>query len=80
MSLPPESIQVGQCYLMAAGQVRRVLAILPDGRVQYEQRAGHRPRWNVLRSGILGLRSFSSTVERRVPCDWTPDAGSRTPG
>ena len=71
MGVSPESIQVGQCYLMVAGQVRRVLAILPDGRVQYEQRAGHRPRWNVLRSGILGLRSFSSTVERPVPCNWT---------
>ena len=69
MSLPPESIQVGRCYLIEAGQVRRVLAILPDGRVQYEQRAGHRPTWQVRRSGILGMRLFSSSVERPVPCD-----------
>jgi hypothetical protein len=38
MSLPPESIEVGQCYLMRSGYVRRVVAFHP-GRVQYETRA-----------------------------------------
>ena len=41
MSVPPERIEVGKCYLMESGQVRRVLRIMPDGRFQYEHRMGH---------------------------------------
>ena len=72
MSLPPESIAVGKCYLSETGTIRRVLRILPDGRVQFEWRNCTRKvsyRW---RSEILNLRSFTSSVERPVPCDWTP--------
>jgi hypothetical protein len=38
MSIPPESIEVGQCYLMLSGYVRRVIALHP-GRVQNATRA-----------------------------------------
>jgi len=73
VSIPAESIYVGQCYLTEAGPIRRVLAILSDGRVQYEQRAAHLPTWYVRRSGVLDLRFFAAAVERPIPCNWTPE-------
>ena len=72
MSLPPESIQIGQCYLTDAGKVRRVMG-LPSGRVQFQQRPGHWKGWKASRPDILDLRSFAFTAERPVPCDWTPE-------
>jgi hypothetical protein len=72
MSIEPQSIQVGQCYLMQSGVVRKVTA-LPPGRVQFEQRAGAVYRASGWKRGILDLRSFAFSVERPVPCDWTPE-------
>lgn len=72
MSVPPESIQVGECYLTHMGTVRRVTGLLP-GRVQFQQRPGHRTAWVGYRNHILDLRSFAFAVERPVPCDWTPE-------
>jgi hypothetical protein len=72
MSIAPESIQVGQCYLTNMGTVRWVTGLLP-GRVQYQQRPGHRPTWANHRTDILDLRSFAFSVERAVPCEWTPE-------
>lgn len=75
MSVPPESIQVGHCYLIPSGNVRRVHAIL-EGRVQYETRARPRagPGW-AWRPGIVDLKTFAAMVERPVSCDWTPETG-----
>ena len=73
MSIPPESIQVGQCYLTLSGQVRRVMRLLPDGRAQYEARGGAVARAFNWRTDVLGLRSFAFSVERAVPCNWTPE-------
>jgi hypothetical protein len=70
MSIPPESVEIGQCYLTVSGTVRRVTA-LPHGRVQFRQRAGRRPTWANYKTEILELRSFAFSVERAVPCDWT---------
>ena len=80
MTTPPESIQVGQCHLARALgyrkplRVRRVLGILPDGRVQFDQRRGPIPAgrpWR--RAQAMDLAAFASQVERPVPCDWTPE-------
>ena len=76
MSIPPESIQVGQCYLAKgdkAVRIRRVIRIMPDGRVQYEQRS---PK-TLWQSGIQERRSFAAMLEREVPCDWAPEADER---
>ena len=75
MSIPPESIQVGKCYLALSGSVRRVARILPDGRVLFEWRNGaHLPRRrNRWRSDIEEISVFVSFAEREVPCNWTPD-------
>jgi hypothetical protein len=56
MSVAPESIQAGQCYLMRTGHVRRAITLHP-GRGQYETRgqASKRGGW-AWRSGIVDLR------------------------
>lgn len=68
VSIETEDIEVGRCYLTDHNTVRRVVRVLPDQRVQYEWRAGHRTNW---RAGILSLREFALAAERFVPCDWT---------
>lgn len=73
MSVPPESIHVGQCYLMASGQVKRVLAILAAGRVHYEYRITGRPIVKNWKPGTQELRTFAALVARPVPYDWTPE-------
>ena len=74
VSLPPESIQVDQCYLADNGQVRRVVRLLSDRRIQYDSRPGHRllKEW---RAGVMDLRTFAFAAERPFPCDWTPETG-----
>ncbi len=79
MSIHPESIEVGKCYLMDSGQVRRVLRIMPDGRFQYEHRMGHAAP-KVWRPGTQGSHSFAAMVEREVPCDWTPERDNEERG
>ncbi len=78
MALPAESIEVGKCYLVRTGQrdqpkgVRRIVRIMPDGRIQFEHRIGPAGAvgWKV---GIQDARSFAFLLEREVPCDWTPE-------
>jgi hypothetical protein len=73
MSVPPESIEVGKCYLAGSQlgpRVQRVVAILPNRRVQYEWRKRQGRKW---KPGVLDLREFAFGVDREVPCDWTPD-------
>jgi hypothetical protein len=73
LSIEPASIQAGHCYLTTNGQVRRVLRLLPDGRVQYEFRNGAVARALGWKAGVLDLRSFAFLAERVVPYDWTPE-------
>ncbi len=72
MPIPPESIKVDRCYLTSEGKIRRVMALLRDGRVQYQWRRGYtlKSPWRV---GIEIARSFAAAVEREVSCDWTPE-------
>ncbi len=73
MPVPPESIQIGKCYLAGrqlGPRVPRVVAILPDGRVQYEWRKRQTQKW---KPGILDAREFAFGVDQEVPCDWTPE-------
>ena len=73
MTVPPESIEVGKCYLAGpqlGPRVQRVAAILPDGRVQYEWRKRERQKW---KPGILDLCEFAFGVDQEVLCDWTPE-------
>jgi hypothetical protein len=70
MPAEPDPIAAGRCYLTDGTILRRVLRILPDGRVQYEWRGGARTRW---KPGILPMREFAAAIDRSVPCDWTPE-------
>ncbi len=79
MSVPPESIQVGKCYEAQgprAKQLRRVIRVLPDRRVQYESR-GTPSGW---RPGVQERRSFALSVEREVSCDWMPKMDNEKQG
>ncbi len=81
MSLPLEMIEPGKCYLNhveRGPRILRVLALLPDGRVQYEyqNRSGTRltSRWS---AGMLDRGTFARMSEREVPCDWVPEKEER---
>lgn len=72
MSIPPEIIEVGKCYLVDGTRVlyvRRVMRLMPDGRVQYESRTARAVKgWQ---PGMLSLGEFASQAKHEVPCDWT---------
>jgi hypothetical protein len=75
MSLPPERIREGCCYLAEGRtypQVRQVLQLLPGGRVRYRSRPPRpvRDRWA---TGLCDLKAFALASTREVPCDWTPE-------
>ena len=67
VSIPPENIQVGQCYLLGTGRIRRVTELLP-GRVRCQQRRAD-GAWRIGNVDIVNIRSFAFMVERPVPCD-----------
>ena len=71
MSLSPEGIEVGRCYLMHSGQVRRVIALDGD-RVRYETRHRVSKGW-AWHPGIVPVAVFASMAKRVVPVDWTPE-------
>ena len=69
MSIPPESIQVGQCYLMLDGEVRRVLRLLPNQGVHYESRAGGLSKPSAVK--LAYWRSQPSRLWSTGPCPVT---------
>lgn len=73
MGIPPELIKVGQCYLTGTGVVRRVVQVLPDGNVEYQERAGNK-RWCGGRWRAMDRTLFTMAAVRLVPRDWTPDS------
>ncbi len=78
MAVPPESIEVGKCYLVKSNKIRRVIGLMSDGRVHYEQkrgpvREGHPWPYHT----VLSIGSFSAAVQREVPCDCMPERGSK---
>ena len=73
MPIKPESIQVGNCYLGDNSKVWRVVRIWPDGRVQFEFRSRSVSNAKVWKPGMLEGAAFSTSAQREVPCDWTPE-------
>ncbi len=80
MSIDPESIEVGQCYLTRSGHVRRVRAIT-EGRVLFDSRKKppRGTRW-VWQPSILDLQAFAAAAERPVREDWTPENDASSTG
>jgi hypothetical protein len=79
MSVPVENIVVGKCYLVETGRVRRVMRLMPDGRVQFEHRLAQQPHAKSWQPGMQEGRSFAAQVEREVACDWGPESDERDP-
>lgn len=75
MSVQVESLAVGKCYLVETGRVRRVVRLMPDGRVQFEHRLAHQPNAKSWQPGMQEARSFADQVEHEVPCDWVATSG-----
>jgi hypothetical protein len=77
MSVPPESIEVGQCFLFRGEVIRRVVSIMPNGDMQYELR-GPRPLkgW---RADKGRLSAFASAAIKAVPCDYEPGSEGYEP-
>ena len=76
MTIPPESIQVGRCFVATSerGQrVRRVTILTREGEVRYEARAAAIVSAFGWVAAGLPLSAFASQAEREVPCDWTPE-------
>ena len=68
MPLPPESLQVGQCYLSTMGKVRRVLSIHAE-RVLYETRgqANEKSAGFTWRPGIVTPRPLRCSLSGLCP-------------
>ncbi len=78
MSVPPESIKVGQYFLFRGEVLRRVVSIMPNGDVHYEVQ-GPRPLkgW---RPGKGRLEALASAALKAVPCDYEPGSEGYEPG
>ena len=79
MPAQAQTFEAGESFLTKDGRVVQVLSILSDGSLTYRFRraATEAPlRW----TGAIAVPPvFAALVERPVPCDWTPDAGSTHP-
>ncbi len=69
MGVPPESIEVGKCYLSNDGRVRRVAKFLPSGRIRYVYRSFPAAR-QVMADRTLGFGAFRGDHFARGPCNW----------
>ena len=71
MTVLPENIEPGLCYLLTTGHVRCVTRVIPDRSIQDEYRMRHSVKNR--KTNIQEGRSFAVAVEREVPCDRTPE-------
>ena len=76
MSVPPESVEVGRCYLGAQHRILHVTHVTPDGRVRFKYQEAHLTKADAWWVGMLNLREFSSQTIRQVPCDGAPGTSS----
>jgi hypothetical protein len=73
MSVAPESVEVGKCYLTDVARVQRVIEITPAGEVIHEHRST-RERQEEGIAGTATLRAFAFITVREVLCHWTPES------
>ena len=67
MSIPPERIEVGKCYVTAKGRTRRVVAI-EAGKVTFHegQQVALRGTWP--RRMVATCATFAANAVSEVPC------------
>ncbi len=75
MTVPPESLAVGKCYVTPGNQVRRVLSV-EAGKVTYEARGSKMIKGKWPRRSTVELGRFAADVAREVPCHYDPDFGA----
>lgn len=78
MSVDPESLTVGKCYITPDGQMRRIVEIIGDENVVYEVRSTSQPdEWHPgsSLSDRISRVSFADEVDREV--DWPFARSSR---
>jgi hypothetical protein len=70
MAVPPESIEVGKCYLTNTGRVWRASSACPM--VASSTSTGRQGCRRILGAGTLMANALPADVviEREVPCDW----------
>ncbi len=74
MSISPDTVQVGHCYLAQGQRFLQVTHVTADGRVRFkyrDHRASSMPEtwW----AGMLNLRDFAATALREIPCAREPE-------
>ena len=79
MSLPPESLEVGRCYLTNTGRVWRIIRVMPGERILYEQRSRRAPA-KTWQPGMLVALAAEMLIERENPCDWKPEQNEQEQG
>ena len=75
MPVDGRSIRLGHCYVTAANEVRKVVAI-ESSAVTYVVREFGKltfPTWDRRRRKTVNREGFSREVTREVPCDWQRD-------
>jgi hypothetical protein len=75
MSVPPESITVGKCFVTPGNQVRRVLSV-EAGKVTYEARGPKMIKGKWPSRSTVDMGRFAADVAREVPCHYDPDFGA----
>jgi hypothetical protein len=84
VSVIPDDVQVGNCFITDREQVRRVTEITADDKVQYQARGAEfegEASWgpgSVL-SNPPTRAEFAAEVARRVTCDWDRRYPERKP-
>lgn len=67
MPVPPESVQVGKCYMTAKGRARRIVAIEADKVTFYEgQQVALGSEWP--RRMVATCATFAANAVSEVPC------------
>ncbi len=73
MSLQPETIEVGKCYLGDRQRLLHVTHVTPDRWVRFRYHEAHPALADAWWAGRLSVREFAAQALREVPCDWTPE-------
>jgi hypothetical protein len=77
VAIPPDTIEIGKCYLLETQNVSRVCLVtdlMGGSSVRFECRDAAPPGGVfVWANKATDLRSFAHEVLREVHCDWTPE-------
>jgi len=74
VSISPDTVQVGRCYLAQGQRFLQVTHVTADGRVRFKYLdlcASSMPE--IWWAGMLNLRDFAATALREIPCAREPE-------